>query len=163
MLEFDFKIKVGTFEMRAYGRQDKPRMGLFGPSGCGKTTLMNCLAGLLCPNEGFISLNGETLFDSKRKLNVPPQKRFIGYVFQDGRLFPHMSVRDNIEFGQHRDFPGPGLSELMEVFDLKWLLDRSPNTLSGGEYQRVGMERALAAAPRLLLLDEPLSSIDTVA
>ena len=163
MLEFDFKIKVGTFKLHAYGRQNKPRMGLFGPSGCGKTTLMNCLAGLLCPNEGFISLNGETLFDSKRNLNVPPQKRFIGYVFQDGRLFPHMSVRDNIEFGRHRDFPGPGLSELTEVFDLKWLLDRSPNTLSGGEYQRVGMARALAAAPKLLLLDEPLTSIDTVA
>ena len=160
MLEFDFKKRVGSFDLHVVGRQDDPRMGLFGPSGCGKTTLMNCLAGLLTPDEGVIKLNGETVFDSVKKINIPPQKRRIGYVFQDGRLFSHMSVRDNIEFGRQFDSSGPGFEELSEVFDIKDLLDRSPDTLSGGEYQRVGIARALAASPKLLLLDEPLSSVD---
>ena len=161
MLEFDINITIGSFELHASGRQEEPQMGLYGPSGCGKTTLLNCLAGLLPPNKGYILLNGETIFDSEKKINVPAHKRAIGYVFQDGRLFPHMSVKENIEYGRHPDHAGPDLSELTNVFDLEDLLDRSPNTLSGGESQRVALARALTAAPQLLLLDEPLASIDT--
>ena len=160
MLEFDFKIKIGSFEMQACGSNNKSRMGLFGPSGCGKTTLLNCLSGLLRPNEGYISLNGEILFDSKKKFHIPPHKRSIGYVFQDNRLFPHMSIRENVEYGHQRNSSAPELSELVEVFGLNDFLDRSPDTLSGGEKQRVALARALAASPRLLLLDEPISSID---
>lgn len=162
MLEFDFKIKVGSFDLHARGRQNVARIGLFGPSGCGKTTLLSCLAGLLCPQSGFISLNGKALFDSAAKHFVPPHRRSIGYVFQDGRLFPHMTVRANIGYGRgNKD--GPSLNELCEVLDLEGLLEQRPQTLSAGEAQRVALARALAAAPTLLLLDEPLASIDEAA
>ncbi len=161
MLEFEITIKVGSFEMQACGSNNESRMGLFGPSGCGKTTLLNCLSGLLRPDNGYISLNGKILFDSKKKFHTPPHKRSIGYVFQDNRLFPHMSIRENVEYGHRRDSSSPKLSELVEVFGLNKFLDRSPDTLSGGEKQRVALARTLAASPRLLLLDEPISSIDT--
>ncbi len=160
MLEFDFKVKAGDFHLSAGSSQDAARMGLFGPSGCGKTTLLNCLAGLLRPHEGHISLNGRTLFDARAKVHVPPHKRAIGYVFQDGRLFPHMTVRENIEYGRRGTSAGPGLAELSDVLDLSALLERCPKDLSGGERQRVALARALAAGPELLLLDEPLESVD---
>ncbi len=160
MLEFDFKAKVGDFELEACGRQTSPRMGLFGPSGSGKTTLLHCLAGLLRPSAGYISLDGEILLDSATGRNVPPHRRAIACVFQDGRLFPHMTVRANVEYGRQREAKGPGVAELVDVLDLKGLLDRAPSSLSGGERQRVALARALAVAPRLLLLDEPLASID---
>ena len=160
MIEFDFSIIVGETEVRARGCQDKPKMGLFGPSGCGKTTILNCIAGLAHPDKGIITLNGVTLFDDSKKINVPAHKRAIGYVFQDKRLFPHMSVKTNIEYGRRHDGAGPEISELAEVFGLDDILDRQPTTLSGGEYQRVALARTLAASPGLLLLDEPLVSID---
>lgn len=163
MLEFDFKVKVGTFHLHARGQQSAPRMGLFGPSGCGKTTLLNCLAGLLRPYEGFISFNGETLFDFSSGRHVPPHRRAIGYVFQEGRLFPHMTVRANIEYGRPHGADGPSLAELSEVLNMENLFERSPETLSAGERQRVALARALAAGPRLLLLDEPLPSLDETA
>ena len=100
MLEFDLKAAVGAFHLEAQGRQERPRMGLFGPSGAGKTTLLHCIAGLIRPSEGTIRLDGEALFDSARGVNWPPHRRRIGYVFQEGRLFPHMSVRANIEYGR---------------------------------------------------------------
>jgi molybdate transport system ATP-binding protein len=163
MLEFDFKARVGTFHLHAQGRQRAPRMGLFGPSGCGKTTLLNCLAGLVRPYEGFISFDGQVVFDASTKRHVPSYRRAIGYVFQEGRLFPHMTVRGNIEYGRRRGANGPNLAEVSEVLNLQNLLERAPETLSAGERQRVALARALAAGPKLLLLDEPLPSLDEPA
>ncbi len=163
MLKFDFKVRLGSFEMHAQSSEAAPRMGLFGASGCGKTTLLNCLTGLLKPREGYISLNGNKLFDSGAKVCIPTHKRAIGYVFQKDRLFPHMTARDNIEYGRHRHSRGPSVAELTDVLGLDGLLDRSPNTMSGGQRQRVALARALAAGPQLLLLDEPLASVDEPA
>jgi molybdate transport system ATP-binding protein len=138
-------------------------MGLFGPSGCGKTTLLNCLAGLLRPYEGFISFDGRVLFDASTRKHVPPYRRGIGYVFQEGRLFPHMTVLANVEYGRRRGADGPDLAEVNKVLNIEGLLHRSPETLSAGERQRVALARALAAGPKLLLLDEPLPSLDEPA
>ena len=118
MLEFDLDVRVGSFCLRASGTQTAPNMGLFGPSGCGKTTLLNCLAGLLRPQKGFIRLDGRTLFDSAAGRNVRPHRRRIGYVFQDGRLFPHMTARENVNYGRGRGAEGPGIAELSEALDL---------------------------------------------
>ncbi len=159
MLEFDFITALGSFQLTARGSQAEPAIGLFGPTASGKTTFLNCLAGLLRPRWGFISLDGEVFFDSSKRRCIPPDHRAIGYVFQHDRLFPHMTVEHNIRYGRRRA-PGPSIDELIEVFDLKPLLQRHPNRLSGGERQRVAVARALAAAPRLLLLDEPLASLD---
>ncbi len=163
MLEFNLKAAVGTFHLEAQGRQEHPRMGLFGPSGAGKTTLLHCIAGLIRPCEGTIRLDDQVLFDSARGVNLPPRRRRTGYVFQEGRLFPHMSVRQNIEYGRRPGAGAPDLPELAKVLDLARFLDRAPGTLSGGERQRVALARSLAAGPRLLLMDEPLASVDEPA
>ncbi len=160
MLEFDFTARTGAFQLQVQGRQETPRVGLFGPSGSGKTTLLNCLTGLLRPESGVILLDGEPLFDASARICIPPHRRSVGCVFQDGRLFPHMSVRANIEYGRPRKGRQSDMAELVRALDLEGLLDRFPNTLSAGERQRVALARALAARPRLLLLDEPLSSLD---
>ncbi len=163
MLEFDFQAKLGSFHLHAKSVQTAPTMGLFGISGCGKTTVLNCLAGLLKPYEGHISLNGKKLFDFAEKICVPPHRRGVGYVFQRDRLFPHMTARQNIEYGRRRHCRGQSLAELTEVFGLEELLDRLPIALSVGQRQRVALARALAAGPELLLLDEPLASVDEKA
>ena len=160
MLEFDFTAKIGTFHLQAQGCQESPRTGLFGPSGSGKTTLLYCLVGLLQPESGVILLDGEPLFDASARIHVPPHRRSVGCVFQDGRLFPHMRVRANVEYGCPDKGRRSDLAELVKELDLEGLLDRFPDTLSAGERQRVALARALAARPRLLLLDEPLSSLD---
>ncbi len=160
MLEFDLQIRNGRFTLHAAGTQAGPRMGLFGPSGCGKTTLLHCLAGLLRPLSGHIRFRGRTLFDSAAGVCLAPHKRRIGYVFQDGRLFPHKTVRANLEYGRPRRGGGVSLDELIDVLDLGEFLDRLPDALSGGQAQRVALARALASGPELLLLDEPLASID---
>ena len=160
MLEFDFIVRLGNFQMRAKSAQTASRMGLFGASGCGKTTLLNCLSGLLRPHEGYISLDGRRVFDSAARICVRPHRRAVGYVFQENRLFPHMTVADNIQYGRRGHQRGPSLGELTEVLGLDGLLDRLPASLSGGQSQRVALARALAAGPHLLLLDEPLASVD---
>jgi len=164
MLDFDFRVRSGQFELHAAGTQDAPRMGLFGPSGCGKTTLLHCLSGLLKPWSGRIRFRDRTLFDSDKGVCLPPQKRRIGYVFQDGRLFPHKTVRANLAYGRRRgDDARVSMAELVDVLDLEPFLDRLPHALSGGQRQRVALGRALAAGPELLLLDEPLASVDEPA
>ncbi len=163
MLEFDFKAKLGGFQIHAKSEQATPTMGLFGPSGCGKTTVLNCLSGLLRPSEGHISLNGKKLFDFATKVNLPPHHRGVGYVFQRDRLFPHMTIRQNIEYGRGRKSRGQSLGELTEVLGLEEMLGRLPSGLSVGQRQRVALARALAAGPELLLLDEPLASVDEQA
>ncbi|RSY87451.1 ATP-binding cassette domain-containing protein [Sphingomonas koreensis] len=131
---------------------------LFGPSGVGKTSVLDMVAGLLEPDTGYVRVGGETLFDAAIGEDVPPERRRAGYVFQDARLFPHLSVRANLLYGAGGD--PSGLGDLAARFDIAHLLDRWPRSLSGGEARRVAIGRALLAKPRFLLLDEPLSSLD---
>lgn len=136
---------------------------LFGPSGAGKTSLLNMVAGLLVPEKGRIAVAGEVLFDADEGINVPVRLRHAGYVFQDGRLFPHRKVRDNLLYGWKLVSPAQrwmDLAEVTEFLGIAHLLDRWPRTLSGGEAQRVAIGRALLSSPRFLLMDEPLSSLD---
>jgi molybdate transport system ATP-binding protein len=142
---------------------DSRATALFGPSGSGKTTLVNMLAGLVRPDRGRIVLGDEVFFDSDAKIDVPVHRRRIGYVFQEGRLFPHLSVRQNLVFGRWMRGLARDKTHEEQVIDLLGigqLLKRRPGTLSGGEKQRVAIGRALIAKPRLLLLDEPLASLD---
>ncbi len=132
---------------------------LFGHSGAGKTTLLRILAGLFKPDKGFISFNGQVWFDSTKKINLPPQQRNVGYMFQDYALFPNMTVRKNIEFA-HKIKNDNEVDLLLSHFGLEALQNQYPDKLSGGQKQRVALARALAAKPNLLLLDEPLSALD---
>jgi molybdate transport system ATP-binding protein len=133
---------------------------LVGPSGSGKTTVLNLTAGLLRPEDGVIRLRDRVLFDSRSKVNVPPEKRGIGYVFQDYQLFPHMSVGENLRYGERRTGRGSiGFDKMVALLELSELVDRRPATLSGGQKQRVAIGRALLRNPALLLLDEPLSAV----
>jgi len=136
---------------------------LFGPSGAGKTSLVNMIAGLLKPDRGSIVLGDTILFDQAEAINVPPHRRRIGYVFQEGRLFPHLNVRQNLDYGRRmsgrpRD-PGE-FERIATLLGVTHLLQRRPRMLSAGERQRVAIGRALLMQPRLLLLDEPLASLD---
>ena len=136
---------------------------LFGPSGCGKSTLLAAVAGLLRPHEGMVTVGGAALLDTARGIALPPERRRCGVVFQDARLFPHMSVESNLRFGLRRapaEATGPGFDEVVALLGIGHLLHRRPNGLSGGERQRVALGRALLARPRLLLMDEPLAALD---
>ncbi len=132
---------------------------VFGRSGAGKTTIINAIAGLLTPDSGKIKVNGKELYDSQNKLNMPVEKRNIGYVFQESRLFPHYSVEGNLTYGVSKpdcDY----LQQILELLDLGHLIKRYPKELSGGEKQRVAIGRALLSKPDILLMDEPLASLD---
>ena len=139
--------------------EDRDLLCLFGHSGSGKTTLLRILAGLTTPSKGRIVYNDTVWFDSDKKINLPPQLRNVGYMFQDYALFPNMSVEGNIRFAQKKK-DTEAIEELMELFDLTTLRKQKPTQLSGGQRQRVALARALAAKPNLLLLDEPLSALD---
>lgn len=145
---FDLSIHDGEF------------LTLFGPSGAGKTTLMRMIAGLESPECGVIEVDGEVWFDSTRKINLPPQRRSIGFVFQDYALFPSMSVRENLLFAAENAQQRSNIDELIELIELSQLSERLPATLSGGQKQRVALARALVRHPKILLLDEPLSALD---
>ncbi len=166
-LEARFRLDRGEFVLDAALTLAPGRvLGLSGPSGAGKTTLLSCLAGLLRAPQGFVSVNGATWQDTARGIFVPPHRRSLGYVFQDGRLFPHLSVKRNLEYGWRRTPQSRrrlGLEAMVDMLDLGPLLTRRPNQLSGGQKQRVAMARALLTSPRLLLLDEPLASLDREA
>lgn len=147
----------------AFVGPDRGITALFGPSGCGKTTVINAIAGLLRTNAGRIALDGTVLFDSEQGIDLPAGERRIGYVFQDARLFPHMTVRDNLLYGLRRAPRGDrriAIDQVIELLGLGALLRRHPSKLSGGEKQRVGVGRALLAQPKLLLMDEPLAALD---
>ena len=136
---------------------------LCGPSGVGKSSVLAAIAGLLRPDRGHVAVGRETLFDSARGLSLPPEGRACGLVFQDLRLFPHMSVEANLRYGERRAPPARRImdfAETVQFLEIGALLARRPETLSGGEAQRVAIGRAMLAGPRFLLLDEPLASLD---
>ena len=154
---------LGTFTLAADFASSGRLTALFGRSGSGKTTLVNLIAGLARPDRGRIAVDDAVLFDSGRGIDIPPHRRRVGYVFQEGRLFPHMTVRGNLLYGRSRAPATDRWGSVDAVVDLLGigdLLQRRPATLSGGEKQRVAIGRALLAAPRLLLMDEPLASLD---
>lgn len=163
MIDIDFHRMQGNFNLHAKCMIDSPVVGLFGPSGAGKSTLLGMIAGLIKPNAGHLILDGEYLFDSKRGIDIPLHQRRIGTVFQDSRLFPHLSICDNLNYGfnlvpqKNRRL---GFTQIVELLEIGPLLTQKPHQLSGGEKQRVALGRALLTSPRLLLLDEPLASLD---
>jgi len=164
MLAVQAEKQLGEFAVNVSFTSDTAATALFGPSGAGKTSVINMIAGLLKPERGRIVLGDEVLFDSVTGINVPTWRRRVGYVFQEGRLFPHFSVKRNLDYGRwvsgHASDPRQ-LSHVIELLNIGHLLDRRPGKLSGGERQRVAVGRALLMQPRLLLLDEPLASLDT--
>jgi molybdate transport system ATP-binding protein len=163
MLRADVRLRRGTFVLDAAFEMPAPGVvALFGRSGCGKTTLVNVLAGLLAPDAGVIELDGHLLLDTARRLTVPAERRRIGYVFQDARLFPHLRVAANLHYARTRA-RGPAYIDfdaVVQLLGLAPLLPRRCHELSGGERQRVAIGRALLCQPQLLLLDEPLAALD---
>ncbi len=136
---------------------------LFGASGAGKSTVVQAIAGMLRPDRGHIRVDGTAFFDTGRRIDLPPERRRVGYVFQDAKLFPHLSVRDNLRYGWRRaraEERRIAVPPVVDLLALGPLLDRRPHTLSGGERQRVALGRALLAQPRVLLMDEPLAALD---
>ncbi|MBV8753109.1 MAG: molybdenum ABC transporter ATP-binding protein [Hyphomicrobiales bacterium] len=163
MLSLDVEKRLGDFTVAAKFETESSVTALFGPSGAGKTSIINMIAGLVAPERGRIMYRGKVLFDAAGKVNLPPHRRQFGYVFQDGRLFPHLTVRGNLEYGRRmyrlrRD--ANELERVIAMLDIAHLADRRPGKLSGGERQRVAIGRALLMRPQLLLLDEPLASLD---
>lgn len=162
-LEFSARLRQGDFVLDASFTAEGERVGLFGPSGSGKSTVVRLLSGLSDPDEGRIALDGTVLFDRSRGVSLAPEKRRVAVVFQDGRLFPHMDVVENLRYGYRRCPEGERripFDAVVSALELSPLLGRGTANLSGGERQRVSLGRALLASPRLLLLDEPLSAMD---
>jgi molybdate transport system ATP-binding protein len=164
MLQVSVKKQRGDFRLDAVFEAPAPAVvALFGPSGCGKTTVVNIVAGLLAADAARIEIDGEVLCDTATGLSLPAERRRVGYVFQDARLFPHLDVRRNLQYGFRRSPAGAGrasFDDVVALLGIESLLPRRPHALSGGERQRVALGRALLAQPRLLLLDEPLASLD---
>lgn len=162
MLSVDIERTLGGFRLAASFLVGEGVTALFGRSGAGKTSVINAIAGILRPDRGRIDINGETVFDSAAGVDVSTPKRRVGYVFQEGRLFPHLSVRQNLNYAGlfSRGMPASEFERVVGLLGLRDLLERRPGNLSGGEKQRVAIGRALLSSPRLLLLDEPLASLD---
>jgi molybdate transport system ATP-binding protein len=156
--ELSVELPLARFALRADVRLAGRVTAIMGPSGSGKTSLLEVVAGLRRRARGRVIVDGAVLLDSAAGVNLPPERRRTGYVPQDAGLFPHLSVRGNVEFGGRRD--ATRIRALIDMLGIEPLLSRAPITLSGGERQRVALARALAADPRLLLLDEPLASVD---
>jgi molybdate transport system ATP-binding protein len=157
-LHIDLSQPLRSFALELTLEVGAETFALVGPSGAGKSSVLRAIAGLLRPERGRVVLGGETWLDSARRVDVPPERRSVGLVFQDYALFPHLSVRRNVAFGSD---DGKGVQELLERFRIEHLADARPAQISGGERQRVAVARALARRPRVLLLDEPLSALDT--
>ncbi|NLD39063.1 MAG: molybdenum ABC transporter ATP-binding protein [Desulfatiglans sp.] len=164
MINLSIKKRNGQFQIDAsFAFHQAGVTAIIGESGAGKTSIINMVAGLRRPDEGHIIVNGRTLFDSKTGCNIPPEKRHIGYIFQDGRLFPHLSVRHNLTYGMNlipKNDRFITVDQVVDLLGIGHLLKRMPSNLSGGEKQRVAIGRALLTSPTFLLMDEPLSSLD---
>src|SRR5882762_589772 len=163
MLSVAVEHRLGDFRLDAAFESGGGLTALFGRSGSGKTSLVNAIAGLIRPTRGHIAVDGEVLTDTATGVFVPARRRHVGYVFQEGRLFPHLSVRQNLLYGRwFAGVRGGGgeIDRVVELLDIGALLRRRPAGLSGGEKQRVALGRALLAQPRLLIMDEPLASLD---
>jgi molybdate transport system ATP-binding protein len=163
VLAVDVEKQLGALKIAVRFEATGGATALFGPSGAGKTSVVNMIAGLLKPDRGSIALDETVLFDAKAGIDIPPHLRRIGYVFQEGRLFPHLSVRQNLDYGRRmsgRPRDDEEFARIVGLLDIDHLLDRRPRMLSGGERQRIAVGRALLMRPRLLLLDEPLASLD---
>jgi molybdate transport system ATP-binding protein len=163
--DIDIQRRIGDREFRFSIRAEAGLTAITGPSGVGKTSLLNMVAGLLRPERGHIRVGGENLFDAAQGIDLPTRRRRCGYVFQDGRLFPHMRVEQNLTYGAGPGERGPGigmgLDEVVAFLDIGHLIGRWPATLSGGEIQRVAIGRVLLSSPSFLLMDEPLGALDT--
>lgn len=162
MLSLDLQLRRGSFERHVRIQDDARVIALSGHSGAGKTSVLHAIAGLVKPLSGHIRVDGRTLYDSAVGINLPVHLRRVGYVFQDARLFPHLDVRRNLEYGRNAGdaAPGPGFDSVVELLGIGPLLRRRIANLSGGETQRIALGRALLSQPALLLLDEPLSMLD---
>jgi molybdate transport system ATP-binding protein len=164
VLNISVKRLQGAFRVdAAFVTEGTGITALFGRSGAGKTSVINMVAGLVRPDEGRIVVNGRIYFDSEKGLNVPPEKRRFGYIFQDGRIFPHLSVESNLTYGMNlvpRSERFVGFDQVVALLGLEHLLNRRPAKLSGGEKQRVAIGRSLLTSPHLMLMDEPLASLD---
>ena len=163
LLRFSISKKYQGFSLECEARFEAGITGVFGHSGSGKTTLLNCISGLSDPDKGYVCALGESLYSSSENVNIPPEQRQFGYMSQEASLFPHLNVEDNILYGYKLTQPRRRRiqpDKLIDLFNLNHLTRRSIRNLSGGERQRVALARALATSPKLLLLDEPLASVD---
>lgn len=163
IIELDIQHNIGKHAFSFQGKIESEITGVFGPSGAGKTTLLNIISGLITPASGFIEINGHKVFDAQNGINIPETKRNIGYVFQDGRLFPHLTVQQNLCFSKpyiKRKNKIVSFDEVVDLLEIRPLLDKKPRELSGGEKQRVAIGRALLTQPSILLLDEPFANLD---
>ena len=162
-LSIEKKLKSPSGEMNLSVQLKIPKgrfVCIYGKSWAGKTTLFKILSGIMHPDNGNIVVNDQTWLDTQNKINEPPQKRKVGFVFQDYALFPNMTVQENLKYALQKGQPAGIVDELMELMELGALHDRKPETLSGGQKQRVALARALVQKPEVLLLDEPLSALD---
>ncbi len=163
MIKIQARLKRKHFELDASLQLNQRVTAIYGPSGAGKSTLLSIIAGITKPDSGRIMIDGDCLYDSELRINKPIHERKIGLVFQDGRLFPHLTVEGNLSYAlnftpvENQQFQ---LKEIVDLLEIRHLLKQKPHQLSGGEKQRVALGRALLSSPRLLMLDEPLASLD---
>ncbi|MFR8736005.1 MAG: sulfate/molybdate ABC transporter ATP-binding protein [Butyricicoccus sp.] len=159
----DIEKTLGDFHLNVHFTAEREVMALLGASGCGKSMTLGCIAGIVRPDKGHIELNGRVLFDSEKKIDLPPQKRKVGYLFQQYALFPHMTVEQNIRAGAHarpKNEREQAVREVLHAFRLEGLENNRPSQLSGGQQQRCALARILVGQPELVLLDEPFSALD---
>ena len=161
VLKFDIKLQRKNFFLNVSAEINDGITGVYGPSGHGKTSLLHSIAGLINPNSGFIEINGNSVFDSKRNINVSVKNRKIGYVFQDIRLFPHLSIQQNLKYSLSASvINGVNFGEVVAILNIENLLEKKPSECSGGEKQRVAIGRALLSGAQILIMDEPFSAVD---
>lgn len=159
MIDLDLALQRGEFSLEFALASPARALALFGPSGCGKTSTLLAIAGLLRPRRGRIAIDSHVLFDSHKGVDAATARRDLGVVFQDARLFPHLTVRENLRYGMPRNATGQAFDDVVQLLQLSTLLKRRPGQLSGGQIRRVAIGRALLRQPRALLLDEPLANL----